>query len=76
MWHAAERASRTSADAEATDEMIEVTCDECGKRSRFPAVLKGRVEDCPQCGATIDVGDDADFAVPDNNLSDAGPQDD
>ena len=44
----------------AAADTIEVTCDECGKRSKFPLAQKGSVQNCPHCHAYIDVGDEAD----------------
>jgi hypothetical protein len=40
---------------------IEVVCEECGKRSEFPAAQKGTVKNCPHCRAYIDVGDEVGF---------------
>jgi hypothetical protein len=37
---------------------IVVTCDRCAKQSAFPAVQRGTVQDCPHCGAFVDVGED------------------
>jgi hypothetical protein len=34
---------------------IEVVCEECGQTVRFPYELRGRVEDCPECGEMVDV---------------------
>jgi len=36
---------------------IEVVCEECGKRSSFPATQEGSLQDCPHCGASVDVGE-------------------
>ena len=36
---------------------IEVLCEECNQRSSFPAAMDGTVQDCPRCGAYVDVGD-------------------
>jgi DNA-directed RNA polymerase subunit RPC12/RpoP len=36
---------------------VEAVCEECGKTGRFPAVQRGTVQDCPHCGALIDVGE-------------------
>jgi hypothetical protein len=44
-----------------TGEPIEVTCEECGKKSTFPASQKGTVQTCPHCNAYVDVGDDVGF---------------
>jgi len=49
------RATQVARD-EAAD-AIEVVCEECGARSPFPAAQKGSVQQCPQCGAFLDVGD-------------------
>jgi hypothetical protein len=38
---------------------IEVVCEECSKRSEFPAAQKGTTQSCPHCRAYVDVGDDA-----------------
>jgi len=32
-----------------------VTCEECGKTFAFPAAQQGTVQDCPHCGAYVDV---------------------
>ena len=37
---------------------IEVVCEECGGRSSFPAAQWGSVQQCPQCGGFVDVGDE------------------
>lgn len=37
---------------------VEVLCDECGKRSEFPAAQLGTTQNCPHCQAYVDVGDD------------------
>lgn len=34
---------------------VQVTCEECGKASSFPAAQRGTVQDCPHCGASVDV---------------------
>jgi hypothetical protein len=39
---------------------VEAVCEECGRPSAFPAAQRGTVQDCPHCGATMDVGDDGD----------------
>jgi hypothetical protein len=35
---------------------LEAVCEECGRRSVFSAAQKGTVQDCPHCGAYMDVG--------------------
>jgi DNA-directed RNA polymerase subunit RPC12/RpoP len=42
------------------DAAIEVTCEECGRSSLFPAEQRDTVQDCPHCGSYVDVGDVAD----------------
>jgi uncharacterized membrane protein YhaH (DUF805 family) len=41
-----------------TGEGIQVTCEECGKRSTFPAAMRGLVETCWHCGEYVDVEPD------------------
>jgi hypothetical protein len=36
---------------------VQATCDECGKTAAFPATQRGTVQDCPHCGAYLDVGE-------------------
>lgn len=36
---------------------IEVICEECGKVATFAGSLLGTVQDCPHCGAYLDVGE-------------------
>jgi hypothetical protein len=49
---AAERAERAAGPP------VEVVCEECGKRSEFPAAQNGTTQNCPHCGAYVDVGDE------------------
>jgi hypothetical protein len=44
----------------AAGETVEAICEECGQRSVFSAALAGTVQDCPHCGAYVDVGDSPD----------------
>jgi hypothetical protein len=37
-------------------ERVEVVCEECGCRASFPAQERGTVQECPKCGAYVDVG--------------------
>ena len=50
---ASARAEREAAEA---GEPIEVECDECGHKAVFPAGERGTIQDCPRCGAYVDVG--------------------
>jgi hypothetical protein len=34
---------------------VEAVCAGCGRRGTFPAALRGTVQDCPHCGAYVDV---------------------
>jgi hypothetical protein len=49
---------RQAAAAPADGSPIEATCEECGRSSSFPAAQRGSVQDCPHCGAYVDVGSD------------------
>jgi ribosomal protein S27E len=48
--------------AEGRDEIILVTCEECGEETRFTGESAGSVQNCPHCQAFVDVpgGDDWD----------------
>jgi hypothetical protein len=35
---------------------LEVQCEECGTISSFPPIQKGTTQNCPACGAYLDVG--------------------
>lgn len=36
---------------------VAATCEECGKASEWPAASAGSTQDCPHCGAYMDVPD-------------------
>lgn len=38
-------------------EPLEVVCEECERSSTFAGSLNGTVQDCPHCGAYVDVGE-------------------
>jgi hypothetical protein len=40
----------------ASDEPIDVICEECGEHSQFPGSQNGTTQNCPHCGAYVDVG--------------------
>jgi hypothetical protein len=42
---------------EQTETAVEVVCEECGERSAYPAIQLGSVQQCPHCGAYVDVVD-------------------
>lgn len=48
-----ERVDAERADAEGIE--VEVTCEECGKAATFPSSQRGTVQECPHCGAYLDV---------------------
>lgn len=54
---ASERALVRQQAADSEDAAIEVLCEECNKKSTFPATQRGTIADCPHCGAYVDVGD-------------------
>jgi hypothetical protein len=39
-----------------TSTSVDAVCEECGQMSTFPAGQRGTVQDCPKCGALMDVG--------------------
>jgi hypothetical protein len=39
---------------------VQADCEECGRSSAFPSSQRGTVQDCPYCGAYVDVGDSPD----------------
>jgi hypothetical protein len=56
--HVAERRELDrSRPAPSPSPAIEVLCEECNERSNFPADQYGTVQDCPRCGAYVDVGE-------------------
>jgi hypothetical protein len=73
-------AARLAADASAakrgSGETIEVTCEDCGKRSAFPAAQRGSVQICPKCGGYVDIVDDDEAGVEASQLADADEDDD
>jgi len=46
---------RAAAVPDASTGPIEVKCTECGETVEFPAESRGSVQDCPRCGAHLDV---------------------
>jgi hypothetical protein len=34
---------------------VEMTCDSCGTKTRFSADTRGTTQECPECGAYMDV---------------------
>jgi hypothetical protein len=53
-----EARERKKREEAGTGPPIEVVCEECGCRASFPAGKRGSVEECPQCGVYLDIGDD------------------
>jgi hypothetical protein len=54
--NAARRAAERDEGAAAPP--VAVVCEECGRRSEFPAAQKGTVQSCPHCRAYVDVGEE------------------
>jgi hypothetical protein len=50
--------ARERKEAPEANPPIEAVCDKCGCRASFPATQRGSVQQCPQCGAYLDVGED------------------
>jgi hypothetical protein len=51
-----EARERTKAQEAEASPPIEAVCEKCGTRASFPAALRGSVQECPQCGSYLDVG--------------------
>ncbi len=45
----------TAAATDAPGGTLEVTCESCGQTSMFAAISRGTVQECPECGAYLDV---------------------
>jgi hypothetical protein len=56
---AEQRAQRASREGN-----VEAICEDCGSASPFPAAEQGTIQNCPKCGAMLDVPDpDEDRAI-------------
>jgi hypothetical protein len=53
-------ATPSKRSAEREGDRIKAVCEECGKTSVFGGSKNGTVQDCPHCGAYMDVGDNGD----------------
>lgn len=36
-------------------EPVDAECEECNKKATYPGAARGRVDECPTCGAYVDV---------------------
>lgn len=45
-----------TAGADAIDGTVDGICDECETTTAFSAAVDGTIQDCPKCGAYVDVG--------------------
>jgi hypothetical protein len=52
------RAAELRRGAAADGGQVEVACEKCNGVATFPAAQQGTVQECPHCGAYIDVGED------------------
>jgi hypothetical protein len=43
------------AAGDGSESTITTVCEECGREAEFPAVQGGSVQNCPHCGAYLDV---------------------
>ena len=39
-----------------SDEAVDATCEQCEATTAFSAAVDGTIQDCPKCGAYVDVG--------------------
>lgn len=46
------RAARLRSES---DQPISARCEECGRETEFPRAKSGTIQDCPHCGAYLDV---------------------
>ena len=54
---------------EISGEPVIVVCEDCGTEATFPPAQRGSVQECPNCSAYIDVGDDEEIdATEDDDL--------
>ena len=51
-----QRMSRSTISSVETD-FVAVVCEECGKKTPFPASQRGTLQECPHCSAYVDVGE-------------------
>jgi hypothetical protein len=58
-----QRENKRAARDESAGQFADSRCEECGGTSPFPAAQHGTVQECPKCGASMDVGpvDDGDW---------------
>jgi rubrerythrin len=54
---AAQRRQTSRPHSESETEVIVVRCEDCGRKSGYPASQRGTVQECPKCGAYVDVGE-------------------
>jgi len=52
----AEQQAEIAAKANRTG-TVQAVCEECGTTATFPASAQGTIQDCPNCGAMLDVPD-------------------
>jgi hypothetical protein len=58
----------------AAGDPLDVACEDCGKRASYPPTQRGTVQECPHCGAYVDV-DDTPWAEWGESNSDTSEQD-
>jgi hypothetical protein len=54
----AQRRAAQRHEQPSTKSAVAVVCEDCGVTSTVAAELSGSIQDCPHCGAYVDVGDD------------------
>ncbi len=70
----AEHANELRAARERKTGLLQVDCEDCGAMVKFPAAMAGTVQECPNCGAYLDVFDPDDEWA-DNDVAGDGPGD-
>ena len=64
-----EERKRQRAQPKGGESVIQVECEECGRKTTFPESLDGTVQECSHCHAYVDVGEldwDEDFGEPED----------
>ena len=58
----ADRRAKDRQSSDLSQGPIDVLCEECGEHSEFPAAQNGTTQNCPHCGAYVDVGEQVPIA--------------
>jgi rubrerythrin len=63
---------RKEPPASVAQDLVAAECEECGTSTGFPAAQRGSVQECPHCGAYVDVGmEDDDWSAGEDSEAEA-----